>query len=96
MPGPESGVVGIGDSTPADVTRLGQAISDTQSVLAMLKANGENLSNPKVWDGEYAVTFRNGWKQVSGSFDTLIAELTDLSGDIQQITAAIQRAGGPH
>jgi uncharacterized protein YukE len=99
MPGPQpsgTGIVGVGDSTPGDVANLATAITGTQAVLAKLTTDGNNLSNPAVWDGEYAQTFRSGWGEVSQSFTTLVTELNKLQGEVQQITAAIQRAGGSH
>jgi uncharacterized protein YukE len=96
MPGTDqgTGIVGVGDTTSADVTALAEKIAGTQTVLGKLTTEGTNLSNPAVWDGEYANTFRSGWSEVSESFNTLVKQLNTLHGEVQQITAAIHRAGG--
>jgi hypothetical protein len=56
--------------------------------------DGETLSRPDLWDGPRAIQFRTSWPELRAALQNVHAELTELAGSIDAITAAIMQAGG--
>lgn len=62
--------------------------------IAQLDQQGQQLSQPDVWDGSLATQFRSGWPQTSRMLQTVRTELDELRGRIERINADIMAAGG--
>ena len=60
-----------------------------------LDTEGRNLSEPNVWDGPLATTFRSDtWPSTHQSLQNTITKLTELNNNLQQISNDIFQAGG--
>lgn len=60
-----------------------------------LKAEGQTLSDPNVWDGALAEDFRaNTWPATAVALEQTAQALEELRGRIQGINADIMTAGG--
>ena len=60
-----------------------------------LKAEGETLSDPNVWDGALAEDFRaNTWPATAAALEQTAQALDELRGRIQGINTDIMTAGG--
>ena len=60
-----------------------------------LDTEGKNLSEPNVWDGPLATTFRSDtWPNTHQSLQNTITKLTELNNNLQQISNDIFQAGG--
>ena len=46
--------------------------------LGQLKAQGQQLCDPNVWDGALAGQFRGTWPQTAGTLDRIASELEEL------------------
>jgi uncharacterized protein YukE len=68
----------------------GQLTSDIDAIIR----DGETLSQPDVWDGQLARTFRDGWPTTSRQLREAKDELMRLNGEINRIRANIMQAGG--
>lgn len=56
---------------------------------------GQELSNREIWDGPKAVEFGDLWSgQISPALTNAHAQLEELAGRVDQITADIMAAGG--
>lgn len=63
--------------------------------LKQVKGLGQTLSDPTVWDGTEAVTYRNQtWPAVSRALEQAVAQLGVLGGSVKSINANIRLAGG--
>lgn len=80
-----------------------QAIRQLQSIInggftdqiTQLDAQGRTLSDPNVWDGPLAITFRNtSWPETKTALDKAKVELEELRGQLDQISNNIMSAGG--
>lgn len=80
-----------------------QAIQSIQSILngqfigsiQQLETQGQTLSEPNVWDGNLAQTFRSDtWPQCSSALKSAHQQLIQLQGDLQKIAQNIFAAGG--
>ena len=79
------------------------AITQLQSIInggfteqiTQLDAQGKTLSNPDVWDGPLARTFREQtWPETKTALDKAKTELDELRGQLEKIRANIMQAGG--
>lgn len=79
------------------------SISRMQSILtgglaeqiAALKAEGQILSDPEVWDGLLASEFRSTtWPETSRTLEQTAEALEELRQRVQSITTDIMIAGG--
>lgn len=53
------------------------------------------LSDPNVWDGPLAETFRNGtWPETKSALDTAKEQLEELRAQLDRISQDIFTAGG--
>mgnify|MGYP000872506479 FL=1 len=62
--------------------------------IAQLDRQGQQLSQPDVWDGNLAGQFRSAWPQTSRSLQTVRTELDELRLQVERINADIMAAGG--
>ena len=79
------------------------AISQIQSIInggltdqiQALDNQGRVLSDPNVWDGPLASTFRsNTWPETRAALEKAKSELEQLRNQLQQISTNIFTAGG--
>lgn len=78
------------------ITQLQQIISGglTDQINA-LNVQGQILSDPNVWDGPLAITFRSStWPETKAALDKAVQELQELRQQLQQISTNIFTAGG--
>jgi uncharacterized protein YukE len=62
--------------------------------ITQLKSRGQTLSDPNVWDGRLAQRFRGElWPQTEQALQRMIEALTQLQGQVDQITTNIMDAG---
>ena len=59
-----------------------------------LDQQGQQLSQPDVWDDGLAQQFRSAWPQTSRSLQSVKAELEELRQKVERINADIMAAGG--
>ncbi len=80
-----------------------QAISQIQTIvngglteqIAQLDRQGQQLSQPDVWDGQLAQQFRGEvWPGTKKALDAAVNELTALREQLQRIAQNIMAAGG--
>lgn len=79
-----------------------EAIARMQAIISggltdqinQLKAQGQVLSDPAVWDGSLAGQFRAAWPQTASTLDRVTAELEQLRTRVDRINADIMAAGG--
>ena len=77
------------------VTRMQTIInSGLAEQIKQLDAQGRVLSDPNVWDGNLAQSFRGDWPATSQSLQKIQQELEQLRTRVQQINANIMSAGG--
>lgn len=63
--------------------------------IAKLDAQGRVLSDPNVWDGQLAQSFRDStWPQTKSALDKAKVELDQLREQLQKISQNIMQAGG--
>lgn len=63
--------------------------------LKQVKNLGQTLSDPNVWDGTEASTYRNStWPMVSKALEQAVLQLGVLGGSVKSINANIRVAGG--
>ena len=63
--------------------------------ISKLDAQGKILSDPNVWDGQLAQTFRGDtWPQTKSALDKAKVELDQLREQLQRIAQNIMQAGG--
>ncbi|MBB2903100.1 uncharacterized protein YukE [Kineococcus radiotolerans] len=63
--------------------------------ITRLDAEGKILSQPDVWDGPLAQTFRDStWPQTKTALDKVKQELDSLRDQLQRISSDIMSAGG--
>jgi uncharacterized protein YukE len=66
-----------------------------QQNLQTLNRLGTTLSDPNVWDGTLAESFRGQiWPECKTSLDTTLRELNELHQKLQTIAQNIMQAGG--
>lgn len=79
------------------------AISQLQSIInggftdqiTQLDAQGKILSDPNVWDGPLAQSFRDQtWPEIRQALEKAKTELEELRGQLNQISQNIFTAGG--
>lgn len=79
------------------------AITQIQSILNgnflssinQLETQGQQLSEPNVWDGNLAQQFRTDtWPQTSASLKNAHTQLVQLQQDLSKIAQNIMTAGG--
>ncbi len=72
--------------------------ADGGSLMEQLKAVknlGQTLSDPNVWDGTEATTYRNQtWPAVGKALEQAVLQLGILGGSVKSINANIRVAGG--
>ena len=80
-----------------------QAITKIQQIIAggfteqitQLDGQGRILSDPNVWDGPLASTFRSStWPQTKTALDKAKTELENLRTQLDKISRDIMQAGG--
>ncbi len=80
-----------------------QAIKQIQNIvnggfteqITQLDAQGQILSNPNVWDGPLASTFRGStWPETKAALDKAKQELEELRTQLDKISQDIFTAGG--
>ena len=63
--------------------------------ITSLDSQGKVLSDPNVWDGPLAETFRNTtWPSTKSALDKACQQLDDLRGQLDKISQNIFSAGG--
>jgi hypothetical protein len=63
--------------------------------IGQLDAQGQKLSQPDVWDGPLAMTFRTStWPETKAALEKAKSELEDLRGQLDKISQNIFTAGG--
>ncbi len=63
--------------------------------LGKLDTQGQKLSQPDVWDGPLARTFRDStWPDTKTALEKAKSELEELRGQLHQISTNIMHAGG--
>lgn len=63
--------------------------------IGQLDTQGQKLSQPDVWDGPLAVTFRSStWPQTKSALEKAKSELDDLRAQLDKISQNIFTAGG--
>lgn len=83
------------DAARAAVTSMSAIINGgLAEQIAQLDQQGQQLSQPEVWDGGLAAQFRGAWPQTSKSLQTVRAELDELRQRVERINADIMAAGG--
>jgi uncharacterized protein YukE len=66
-----------------------------QQNIQTLNRLGTTLSDPNVWDGTLAESFRSQiWPECKSSLDNSLRELNELHQKLQQISQNIMQAGG--
>jgi hypothetical protein len=60
----------------------------------LLDREGTTLSDPNVWDGDLAGSFRGDWPGTSSTLKRIQQDLEALRARVQQINADIMVAGG--
>ena len=79
------------------------SISKMQSIIngglsdqiTQLDTEGQTLSDPAVWDGPLAETFRGTtWPETKSALAKAQQELNDLQGQLQSISQNVMTAGG--
>ena len=77
------------------VTRMQTIINDgLVDQISQLDSQGRVLSDPNVWDGHLAQSFRGDWPTTSRSLQKVQQDLEALRAKVQQINADIMTAGG--
>jgi uncharacterized protein YukE len=84
------------DEARTTITQLQAVLNgNLEETLAKLGSLGTRLSDPNVWDGQLATTFRsNTWPQTSQALRLTADKLKELHQQLNQIQADIYRAGG--
>ncbi len=59
-----------------------------------LDSQGRILSEPNVWDGPHAQTFRGQWPQINSTLNRLLGQLQQLQTAVKHVNADIAQAGG--
>lgn len=63
--------------------------------ITQLNTEGQKLSQPDVWDGPLAATFRSStWPETKSALDKAKTELEDLRTQLEKISQNIMTAGG--
>lgn len=63
--------------------------------ITQLDTQGRVLSDPNVWDGPLAESFRNGtWPETKSALDTAKEQLEELRNQLDRISQDIFTAGG--
>jgi uncharacterized protein YukE len=68
--------------------------SGLASEIQKLDSQGKTLSDPNVWAGPHADTFRNQWPQINSTLVRLQGQLTQLQTAVKNVNADIAQAGG--
>ena len=84
------------DQGKASITKLQSIVTGgLAEQIGALKAEGQVLSDPNVWDGVLAEDFRsNTWPSTSTVLDQMTEALEELRARIQGINTDIMSAGG--
>lgn len=70
--------------------------SGLSSEIQKLDAQGKTLSEPNVWDGPHAQTFRSEWPQINATLTKLLGQLQQLQVAVKNVNQDINVAGGGH
>lgn len=68
----------------------GQLADDIRDLIAQ----GDQLSEPNVWDGTHAGTFRNGWPNTRTQLNEALQQLGELRTAVERVRTDIVAAGG--
>jgi uncharacterized protein YukE len=83
------------DAARSAVTTMSSIINGgLADQINQLDQQGQQLSQPDVWDGSLALQFRSAWPQTSRSLQSVKAELEELRQKVERINADIMAAGG--
>src|SRR5579859_4189074 len=89
-----SGRVLATGSAVAAARRMHALLSgDVQAQLGQLVQAGQRLSDPSVWDGAAAASFRRTWPRDSAQLRSTLRALAALEGHAQDVIQAIETAG---
>jgi uncharacterized protein YukE len=78
-------------------TQLGSILnSGLAGEIQKLDSQGRILSEPNVWDGPHAQTFRGQWPQINSTLNRLLGQLQQLQVAVKNVNADIAQAGGGH
>jgi hypothetical protein len=66
---------------------------DVQARVGQIVQLGQRLSDPGVWDGVAAASFRRTWPQDSARLESTLRALAALEGHAQDVLQAIEKAG---
>ena len=66
-----------------------------EDTITRLRSEGTTLSDPNVWDGTLAVSFRNEiWPATTAALDAAHVKLNELHAQLTTIQQNIMQAGG--
>ena len=84
------------DQAKTAITQIQAIISaGLTEQISKLDAQGKILSDPNVWDGQLAQTFRGDtWPQTRSALEKAKSELDQLRDQLQRIAQNIMQAGG--
>lgn len=83
------------DTAKQSITQMQTIINNgLTEQIKNLNTQGDTLSDPNVWDGTLAATFRGSWPETSAALDKVVADLEVLRSKIQTINTNIMTAGG--
>lgn len=88
-------VLATGDAISA-ITQIKSILDGGfEETISNLKAQGATLSDPNVWDGSLAITFRSDlWPACTKALDEALTSLNELHQKLSQIQQNIMAAGG--
>ena len=83
------------ESAKMSITKMQQIINGGLiEQIEALNREGQTLSQPDVWDGNLAVTFRGTWPETYTKLRDAQQRLEELRQSIQKINQNIMSAGG--
>ena len=84
------------EESRSTITQIKQILDGgLQQNIQNLNRLGTTLSDPNVWDGTLAESFRSQiWPECKSSLETTQRELTELQQKLQTIAQNIMQAGG--
>lgn len=68
----------------------GQLAEDIRDLITQ----GDTLSEPNVWDGTHAATFRSGWPNTRTQLNEALEQLGQLQTAVERVRTDIVTAGG--
>lgn len=76
------------------IVEMKNSIERLTDEIQKLNTQGTTLSQPEVWDGMHAISFRNTWPEMHSHLDQTLDMLAQLTLNIERINLNIITAGG--